>query len=546
MNLIRPQALPYDVATWRNQPFPERVRQVCAAWAVQGYGAPAVIYLGYAVKIAAFMAGWVAVCTTTTGFDLQGIGGWWSSQQAFLKGMVWTMLFEGLGFGCGSGPLTGRYVPPFGGMLYFLRPGTTKLPLVRVPWLGTHLRTVVDVALYAAIVALLTRAVLAPEVTAAHLWPIAVLVPLASLLDRTLFLMFRSEHYLSVLLVFLLAPTEWVAGSKVVWLAIWWWAALSKLTPHFPYVVSVMTSNAPIAPVAVRRAMTRDFPNDLRPSNLAWWLAHTGTVLEAGYPLVLFLSDGGPATAGALLVMTVFHLFILSQVPMGVPLEWNVVMIYGGFVLFGVHADVFAFDLASPALIAWLVGFHLVLPLYGSLVPARVSFLLSMRYYAGNWASNIWLFKPGASDRLDERLVKAAKLAKHQLGPFYDPDTIEGMLSKVVAFRLMHLHGRAHALLARQAVDDLDTREWLDGEMIAGLVLGWNFGDGHLHRGELLEAIQAQCQFAPGELRVISLESQPLFGATQAWVIRDAHDGVIAQGEIRVEDMLGHRDVAAC
>ena len=35
----------------------------------------------------------------------------------------------GLGLGCGSGPLTGRYNPPFGGALYFCRPGTIKMPL---------------------------------------------------------------------------------------------------------------------------------------------------------------------------------------------------------------------------------------------------------------------------------------------------------------------------------------------------------------------------------------------------------------------------------
>ena len=30
------------------------------------------------------------------------------------------MLFEVLGLGCGSGPLTGRYLPPVGGFLSFI------------------------------------------------------------------------------------------------------------------------------------------------------------------------------------------------------------------------------------------------------------------------------------------------------------------------------------------------------------------------------------------------------------------------------------------
>ncbi len=57
-------------------------------------------------------------------------------------------------------------------------------------------------------------------------------IPVLGVLDRTLFLVFRSEHYLSVLMCIALGP--WIAGSKVVWLAIWWWAATSKLDATSP------------------------------------------------------------------------------------------------------------------------------------------------------------------------------------------------------------------------------------------------------------------------------------------------------------------------
>ena len=61
---------------------------------------------------------------------------------AFQKAILWSLLFEGLGLGCGSGPLTGRYFPPVGGFLYFLRPGTTKLPLFEaIPILGGRAQT---------------------------------------------------------------------------------------------------------------------------------------------------------------------------------------------------------------------------------------------------------------------------------------------------------------------------------------------------------------------------------------------------------------------
>lgn len=524
---VRPRVPEYDIAEWRRQPFPDRVRAVCRAWALQGYGSPIAVYLAYVSKIAAYIAAWVGFCVVGPERSIANLPTWWASDVAFHKAVLWTMLFEGLGFGCGSGPLTGRYLPPMGGALYFLRPGTTKLP----PWFGGHRRTLLDVALYAITVAALVRALVAPVVGLEHVLPLVVLVPVLGVLDKTLFLVFRSEHYWSVLIC-LLFP-DWLAGVKVVWLAIWWWAATSKVNAHFPAVMAVMVSNSPFSPTALKKAMYLDFPDDLRPSRLASGLAHLGTALEYAFPLVLVLSDGGPVTWVTLGVMTVFHLFILSEVPMGVPLEWNVIMIYGGWVLFGVHADTATWAVSSPGLLAWLGAFHLALPLWGSLYPSQVSFLLAMRYYAGNWAYSVWLFRDGASAKLDQ-LVKSSGPVREQLGWLYDTDTVDALLSKVVAFRLMHLHGRAlHDLLPR-AVPSMDGYEWLDGEVVAGMVVGWNFGDGHLHDRQLLQAVQAQCRFLPGELRVVMVESQPLFGSGLAWTIADAHDGELAAGETAV------------
>ncbi|MBK6529014.1 MAG: DUF3556 domain-containing protein [Deltaproteobacteria bacterium] len=71
------------------------------------------------------------------------------------------------------------------------------------------------------------------------------------------------------------------------------------------------------------------------------------------------------------------------------------------------------------------------------------------------------------------------------------------------------------------------------GEIIAGLALGWNFGESHLHQEQLLAAIQSQCGFEEGELRCIFVESQPLGRGTLAYRIVDAKTGPRAQGEAR-------------
>ena len=536
--MLRPRLPDYEIAAWRARPFPERLRMVCQSWARDGYGTPAAVYVGYGAKIVAYMAVWLLLCLRLPGWDLANIDQWWFEREAFTKFIAWTMLFEGLGLGCGSGPLTARYVPPMGGALYFLRPGGMKLPLFPgMPAFGSHRRGALDVLGYAALLGALVRICLVEQASTWDLAAVPALLALLSLTDRTLFLVFRSEHYLSATLALLLAG-DWITANRTIWLAIWFWAAASKLTPHFPAVMCVMTSNAPFTRgTPLRRWVYRDPPNDLRPSTFAVVLAHFGTAAEFLIPLGLLWSDGSPATTALLILATGFHLFILANVPMAVPLEWNIAMIYGAWVLFGAHGHV-AWDLsANAAWWPWFLGLHVAVPIVGFLAPHRVSFLLSMRYYAGNWAYNVWLLRDSARDKMDKHLLMLSPRVEEQLGRFYDEDTVTALLSKVPAFRAMHLHGRALQQLLPIAVDDIEERTWLDGEVIAGRVLGWNFGDGHLHRQPLLDAMHEECGFEPGEVRCIFVESQPFFGDSLAWQVVDAAEGVLASGRIPVQTL---------
>lgn len=508
---------------------------VCEAWALQGYGTPIAVFGFYLLKIAAYVGAWVGFCAISFGVRAGDIASWWLTPEAFQKAILWSMLFEGLGLGCGSGPLTGRYFPPVGGFLHFLRPGTTKLSLVpKAPLLGGLRRTWLDVALYAVAVGLLLRALVAPRLDLALLLPIAVVVPLLGVADRTTFLAFRAEHYWTTIVCFVFAG-NWIAGAKAVQLALWFWAGVSKLNHHFPTVVCVMTSNGPLSRFAwLRKAMYRSFPDDLRPSRLAVVMAHAGTALELGTPLVLAFAPGGWSLTLGILLMLALHAYITSNVPMGVPLEWNVMVVYGGLALFWAHPDVTLFDVGSLPVAVFLAVMLVGIPLLGNLKPSAVSFLCSMRYYAGNWAYGVWLFRGDAYRKLD-KLSKAAPWIYDQLDRFYDRATSIGLVGKVLAFRLMHLHGRALPVLIPKAVDRLEDHEYLDGEIVAGLVLGWNFGDGHLHDEKLLQNLQAQCGFAPGEVRCIFVEAQPLFGRTMRYRIHDAATGLVEEGELEVE-----------
>jgi Transmembrane protein of unknown function (DUF3556) len=551
VGLIKPDLPDFDLDDWAARPEAERVRMMCESWAVQGFGAPLVAYLFYVAKIALYVGVWVLLVSRAPGIaGLSDIGDWWATPIAFQKAILWTLLFEVLGLGCGSGPLTGRYLPPIVAFTHFLRPGTIRLPPFpqQVPLTAGDRRGGVDVALYAALVVLALRALLSSEVLldAGDLLPVVLVLAVLGLRDKTVFLAARSEHYWTTLIVFVLADgdvTVMLAGAMVVQLSIWWGAATSKLNHHFPNVVTIMVSNSPfLQPRPIRRAMYRHHPDDLRPSSLARALAHGGTVIEFVFPLVLAVSSGGRPTTIALAVMLCFHVFITSCFPMGVPIEWNVLFLYSMFVLFGHYAELSPLDVFDePVLAALLIVGLLVGPVYGSLRPDRVSFLPAMRYYAGNWAASLWLFRRGTDTVLDEKITKTAPTLVRQLGLLYDEDTIRSVQGKLRAFRSMHLHGRALNTVLPRAVDDLEAYDVNEGEGTCGIILGWNFGDGHLHHEQLLAAVQARCDFAPGDLRCVFLESQPLGKPWMHWRVVDAADGLVDEGRIVVANLLAHQ-----
>ncbi len=528
---------PYEPARLLGAPFPERIRLVCRSWAAQVSPTPRIVMAMYWTKyLLLYVGGWAFFVSFSAGDSGFASSGWAFTAAAFHKAIVWSIFYELMGFGCGMGPMNARMNPPLGGFLHFLRPGTTKLPLFPgLPVFGGIRRSWLDVALYGANQLFLLRALLAPEVTPALMLPSVLLIPLLGVTDKTLFLAARAEHYWVALLCLTVAHAGdlWLSACKWIWCAIWFWAATSKLNYHFPSVIMVMMNNGPFFPKWLKSRLFTSYPDDLRPSRMAAGMAHSGTFTEYMIPVVLLLVSGNPVlTALMLCVMCGFHGFIALNNPSGMPIEWNILMIYGGIFLFGFHPEASVLALGTLPLLAGFLFFSLFcVPCFGNFFPARVSFLLSMRYYAGNWAYNIWLVRKGSAEKF-KQLVKAAGTFREQLEKLVpDPVAVDTALTLAMAHRFMHFEGRPLLEALPRAVDDIDAYDWMEGEVLGGMVLGWNFGDGHLNHTQLLEAVQAQCGFEPGELRVVMVESQPLFGRAMQWQIVDAASGVLERGE---------------
>jgi hypothetical protein len=519
--------------------FTELVREGCEGYVLQGIGLPIPAYVFHGIKLALFVLGWAFFVSFTPGLRMTAIASWWLEPIAFQKAFIWACLVEVVGLGCMSGPLGCRIWPPFTASLHFLRVGTIKLaPFPALPVLGGTTRTWLDVSLYAGFVVALLRALVAPAIGAAELLPIVVLLPLCGLADKTILLAARVEHHFAMIVCFLLAG-NFVAAAKVVQLSIWFWAGVSKLTVAFGYVIPVMTVNNPLVRSArVRRGMFVSYPDDLRPSRLGKAMAHAGTFLELAAPLtLLFVTGPGPLQVAGIVLVLLLHGFILGNMPAGSVFEWNLVSLYAAFFLFVGYPQMSVLEIGSTALALYLVVGCLLLPLVGNLVPSKVSFLVAMRYYAGNWAWSGWLFRGDAVKKLD-RIKRASPLFRDQLERFA-PAEAANMTCRGLAFRSLHLQGRALGALLPKAVGDhpFDAYTYVDGENVAGSVLGWNFGEGHLCQERLLACVQEQCGFDEGELRAIMVESQPLHERRLHWRVVDARRGVLHEGYLSLDDL---------
>jgi len=536
---------PFTPSEWARKDFTERVRTASQVYLARGLGYRLRDYAFHAAKVVLFVAGWMFFCRWTPGLGTwANVTQWIFEPTAFQKAILWASLVEVTGFGCMSGPLGLKVWPPFTACLHFLRPGTTKLaPFPRLPLFGGTTRSILDATLYAGLVSALIACLVQEQIESSYLIAVVVLFVLAGLGDKTIWLAGRVEQHFAMILCFLFAG-NWIAGVKWVQLAIWFWAGVSKLTPAFPYVVSIMaTNNSLVKSQRMRQRMFVDPPDDMRPSRTARTMAFLGGFLEFATPItLLFVTHEGPILYLGLTFALLLHGFILSNLPIAAVFEWNVLNIYAAFFLFAGHPEVSLFDIGSIQLTIYLLVALVVLPLAGNLFPAWVSFLVSMRYYAGNWAWNAWLFRDEGYHKLD-RLKRAAPLLLEQQLRALPADEAVRADATLLAFRALHLQGRALGQLLPQAIGPLPFQRftYADGETVAGSVLGWNFGEGHLADERLLAAIQQQCDFAEGELRVISVEAQPLFGSTLHWRINDAQRGLLAEGYLSIHDLAARK-----
>jgi Transmembrane protein of unknown function (DUF3556) len=556
---------PVDPEAYRRMPVSDRLKVLTQFWTTNGFGSPKILHAIYLMKLFVWYVGvGVTLVTLTSGVGAPwDVGQWWDEPVIYQKLVLWTALMEVVGFGGAWGPLTGHFKPMTGAFRYWLKPGTLRM----APWPDTvpgtagDTRKPLDVLLYVAYIVSLVVAIvlpgtdenalsaLRPEMVGGVVSPLLmglalVLLVLIGLRDKVVFLAARAEQYAPVLLLSaVLAVPDLIIAGKLLIVCVWVGAAVSKMNPHFENVVPPMVSNAPFTPTFLKKAHYRNAPDDLLPSRLAWFMAHVmGTTAELVVPLVLLFSTNFTLTVIAAMCMVVFHLFITSTFPLAVPLEWNVLFAFISVALFvGWPAgDGYSlFDFSQGWMLPVIAAALLFFPVLGNLRPDLVSFLPSMRQYAGNWASAVWMFRPGTEERLEELDLPVSTHKKQLIELGYPEPAANVSVETFVAWRSMHSQGRGLlSVLQDHLGPEFDSYQMREGETGANLILGWNFGDGHLHDERLLESVRRRISFAEGDFVVAWVESQPIHRKTQAYFVWDGAIGVVERGTWLVSDCV--------
>ena len=585
MGFFTPTPQPVEPAEFLKLPFLERIRILSQHWAVDGFGTPRMLHVVYILKMFGlyFGAGIGIAAATSADVVFLDPATWFDNIITYQKLCLWLLFIEVFGFGGTFGPLCGHFVPMLGNVRFWLRPGTIRMAPWgdRVPGTAGDTRTLLDVVLLLAVFASIayplalqgqpvmnlpagtpTQELIPP----AALIPILIAMPLMGLRDKVIFLAGRSEQYLPIILwSAVLGSFVMTAGAeaadfvnlivafKIIICVIWIGAGISKLGEHFTNVVPPMVSNQPGMPTFLKKAHYRSVPNDLRPSKLAWFMAHVGgTMAEIGVPLVLLFTTSSEIAILGAVAMLIFHVFIISTFPLAVPLEWNVFFGFAALVLwgglgYGLDASVYnIWNFSEPLMLIPIFAVAVIFPIWGNLRPRQISFLPSMRQYSGNWASASWAMRPGIEDRLSELpLVESQVSQLQRMKPTpYEAADAEMTMQKLLAWRSLHSQGRGLYSALITHLPDIETRTIRDAEFVCNTILGWNFGDGHLHDERLIAALQRRLNFKPGDLVVAFCESQPTPWRThvpQEYRIIDAALGVVERGTWDVRECVNEQ-----
>lgn len=242
----------FKAEEWEKASFSEKILIFHKSWAAIGYGTPLIIISFYILKMWLYLWVWSIFCRKS----LANVSEWAFDRDAFTKILLWSISFENIGLGCSSGPLSGKFSPPFTSIQHWLRVGSYRTSYfvdhpntVLRTLFGGNRRSIIDVLAVIALHFFIYRALLkSTPILSQDIIPVIIVIALEGLRDRAFFLSTREEHYWAMLIGLLAPQAAGIGAIKIVSAGIWFYAGLSKVNPHFAYAIMTMIANHPFVP----------------------------------------------------------------------------------------------------------------------------------------------------------------------------------------------------------------------------------------------------------------------------------------------------------
>lgn len=529
---------------WKQKTFRER----CYDWAsglnktdVPCSTVPSVLLLFYIFKMSLYVALYYS-------FFLDKELSLWAEKNV-KRGIIYTMLGDAVGLNSTCGPLGFRSgLKPFFVPLYnFLTPGTITAPLI--PGVPAR-RSIWLVMAYIIYLVTLFRALLAPNTVGPYeAIPVVTVLAFITPFDFIITEASRGEHYGYMMFCLCFSGPQWIFGCQCVQVALWTGAGVAKLGPWFQYVVCNMLPAAPFARFipGLIKALHKDFPKDMNPSNLTFIISSFGCASEI---FMGWLCVFEPTRRLGVFVTIGFHCYIGLNLPFASVQEWNIFCIWSSLYFFGQKTVQIPTEL-HPVLAVFLLVCLVIIPVYGQICPTRVPFLFAYRPYAGNWYFGWHVISKEGQKKLQKlKIAESAFAEEHDLLDDYEFQRqfteygLTGMLSQFPHFRPL-----------------LPIVEWLEQRnnwsspneyrvffqvAFLNLVHGWNLGTGYNIRpgAPYYPELQARCGFKKDECFMIVCQPCSLLDHTVTWFVVDVADPKTYNGEFVLQGSAPYSELA--
>eukprot|EP00931_Biecheleriopsis_adriatica_P074836 TRINITY_DN48820_c0_g1_i1.p1 TRINITY_DN48820_c0_g1~~TRINITY_DN48820_c0_g1_i1.p1 ORF type:complete len:634 (-),score=91.04 TRINITY_DN48820_c0_g1_i1:29-1882(-) len=536
------------------------------------------------VTLIMFVAGGIwwcinaAVCVGLT-LHFSGAGMWTSAfHEALLKNAI---AYDGIAHHVGFGVFIGLTSPEFK-IKWML--GSIKEPgwpvLGRLPLIGGHRRTVVDMLGHLTFDLARVWLIISPEPPPACGWLVLGTAAWMYLFDFGEYVgMYGMYH--GPWSVFIVAkyctdqPTAATSVIQFLLILLYLGCGLGKLGPWFVAVFSQEWTLPMWAKlINLKRLLyNKDYPRDNSPTVVAKLLAYTAALVETVSPLALFatasivgaeVGSASPYVLCGVITLIAMHIYILFHMPSFDVWMMNCTpayLVYNVFyrceTLLEPGFDYSGFTSLNPVLQGFCCCMALYC-LYGQLRPEDMTYMHCYRFWAGNWPQAWVLVSESGMNKIKEKFpVQSSKgtpgkafedlvgqnWALDQLGQFQTAQLPHRAIPMALHKAMMkgaELRGEKPPQTLLEFQDDGKGLVCF-GSLFFGWYSGWVVND--MLRGRyVMDEMHKECTFEAGELMLIDGASFPLFapiyGGKSHWFITDAKLGKLDEGYLTVDEAL--------